>query len=355
MKSLLLCVSRTVSALAGDLALRGRSVASLRKVIRNGISTSGMPAFYLPEDELEDLAVLVHSLNSLAAEHAVPGDREAGEQFFFGKGQCSSCHVVSGRGKPVGPDLSNVAHELTVDELREALLDPSAQASWLCTTRPARGSLLLRNAGGDAWSELGHGFALCTRCGFAMSEEKPANEGTTPPPLPNYKKFRDHPSVFSTNPLTRCWPKSLPEPVVLRHKVLAARETTDVLILGWPGDSDEAPLFSLGRALVPAGARLLELDTRELNLELKVRDAGKLGIPLYDTIPGGAGYCFELFNLGRPCLVEARGILRGTPSHNASCRRACLECLLDFAGRFHADPLNRRAALDLLDGVLGGE
>ncbi|HEV2423827.1 MAG TPA: PQQ-binding-like beta-propeller repeat protein [Terriglobia bacterium] len=114
-------------ALAGNAALRGRSLAWLRNLIHSGIPTSGMPAFSLPESELEDLAVLVHSLNSPAAEQAVPGDREAGERFFFGKGQCSSCHMVSGRGRPVGPDLSNVAHELTVDELRQALLQPSAQ------------------------------------------------------------------------------------------------------------------------------------------------------------------------------------------------------------------------------------
>lgn len=114
-------------ALAGDAALRGRSVASLRNLIRNGIPAAGMPAFNLPEHELEDLAVLVHSLNSPAAEQAVPGDREAGEQFFFGKGQCSSCHMVSGCGKAVGPDLSNVAHELTLVELRQALVDPSAR------------------------------------------------------------------------------------------------------------------------------------------------------------------------------------------------------------------------------------
>jgi PQQ-dependent dehydrogenase (methanol/ethanol family) len=114
-------------ALAGDAALRGRSVASLRNLIRNGIPAAGMPAFNLPEDELEELAALVHSLNSPAAEHPVPGDREAGERFFFGSGQCSSCHMVSGRGKAVGPDLSNVAHELTLDELRQALVDPSAQ------------------------------------------------------------------------------------------------------------------------------------------------------------------------------------------------------------------------------------
>lgn len=215
------------------------------------------------------------------------------------------------------------------------------------------GELLLRNAGGEAWSKLGHGFALCTRCGFAMSEEKPSNANSAPPALP--KGFRDHPSVFSTSPTDHCWPKSSqPEPV-LRHRVLAAKETTDVLILDWPRDSDEAPLFSLGRALVLAGARLLELDTRELNLELKPRTASELSVLLYDTIAGGAGHCFELFNLGRPWLLEARAILLGTPSHDAVCRRACLECLLDFAGQFHADRLNRKGAIDLLDAVLGDQ
>ena len=216
------------------------------------------------------------------------------------------------------------------------------------------GELLLRNAGGDAYSTLGYGFALCTRCGFAMSEEeKPSSSRSATPALP--KEFRNHPSVFSTNPIDRCWPKSLEYEPVLRHKVLAARETTDVLILDWPGDSEEAPLFSLGRALVLAGARLLELDSRELDLELKVLDAGKLGILIYDTTPGGAGHCFELFKLGQEWLKEARNILRGTKLHDSVCRRACLDCLLDFAGQFHAARLNRRGALELLDAVLGDQ
>jgi hypothetical protein len=102
-----------------------------------------------------------------------------------------------------------------------------------------------------------------------------------------------------------------------------------------------------------AGVRLLELDSRELNLELKSRVDGDLGILLYDTIPGGAGHCFELLVLGRTWLEEARKILRGSPSHDATCRRACLECLLDFAGQFHAHRLDRKGALDLLDDVLG--
>ena len=70
---------------------------------------------------------MVATLNSSAAESTVPGDQMAGKDFFFGKGQCASCHMVDGRGEPIGPDLSNVGREMTVDQIREALLKPDAQ------------------------------------------------------------------------------------------------------------------------------------------------------------------------------------------------------------------------------------
>ncbi len=110
--------------LAGNPSVRRRSIQSLRTVIRNGIPAAGMPPFDLPAAAIGDLANLVGSLNASAAETTVPGDPVAGKQFFFGKGQCSSCHMVYGDGAPIGPDLSNVARELTVDQIREALLQP---------------------------------------------------------------------------------------------------------------------------------------------------------------------------------------------------------------------------------------
>ncbi len=85
-----------------------------------------MPAFDLPSEELDALAALVHSLNGPAAESSVPGDFAAGEQFFFGKGQCATCHMVQGKGSAIGPDISNVGSQLMVDQIREALLQPSA-------------------------------------------------------------------------------------------------------------------------------------------------------------------------------------------------------------------------------------
>src|SRR5438034_11703654 len=39
--------------------------------------------------------------------------------FFFGKGQCASCHMISGAGAAIGPDLSNVGREMTVDEIQD--------------------------------------------------------------------------------------------------------------------------------------------------------------------------------------------------------------------------------------------
>jgi PQQ-dependent dehydrogenase (methanol/ethanol family) len=113
-------------ALTGQPELRKRSISWLHALIRNGIPSSGMPAFGLPASQIDALATLVHSLNSPAAEQMVPGDPAAGERLFFGEGQCSTCHMVHGRGEPIGPDLSGIARDLTVDELRTSLLQPSA-------------------------------------------------------------------------------------------------------------------------------------------------------------------------------------------------------------------------------------
>src|SRR2546429_1190047 len=90
----------------------------MRDLIRNGVPASGMPAFNLPPQELDALVALVRSLNAPSAESSARGDPTAGASFFFGKGQCVSCHMISGSGAAIGPDLSNVGREMTVDEIR---------------------------------------------------------------------------------------------------------------------------------------------------------------------------------------------------------------------------------------------
>ena len=106
---------------------RASSVEELSELIINGIPDAGMPAASLPEPQLNELATYVHSLISPASDHPTVGDPATGERFFFGTGQCSTCHMVRGRGERAGPDLSNIAQELTVTEMEESLRNPSAR------------------------------------------------------------------------------------------------------------------------------------------------------------------------------------------------------------------------------------
>jgi PQQ-dependent dehydrogenase (methanol/ethanol family) len=112
-------------ALINNRGLRARSEAQIHDLIRDG-TPGGMPNFALSEEQLQALARWVHALNIPASDLALPGDVNAGQQFYFGKGQCSGCHMVSGRGKANGPDLSDIGRQLTVKELGQALDDPAA-------------------------------------------------------------------------------------------------------------------------------------------------------------------------------------------------------------------------------------
>jgi len=86
-----------------------------------------MPAFSLAEGELHSLAGWVRSLNTSAFDARPPGDAAAGERIFFGSGQCSTCHMVHGRGQVNGPDLSDIGRKSTVRELELVLDDPTLQ------------------------------------------------------------------------------------------------------------------------------------------------------------------------------------------------------------------------------------
>ncbi len=106
---------------------RDRSPRELDDLIRKGIPAAGMPGFALPEPQLTALVSFVRTLTAPAAEVPLPGDIEAGEKFFFGKGNCASCHMLNGRGGLIGPDLSNLGRQRRLAEIEQSLRDPSAR------------------------------------------------------------------------------------------------------------------------------------------------------------------------------------------------------------------------------------
>lgn len=113
--------------LANNRRVRSQSLDELRTVIRNGIPARGMPAFPLPANELDAITALVRSFSAPAADSNPPGDKAAGERYFFSGGGCSNCHMSMGRGKAVGPDLSTIGRELTFAEIDDSVRQPASR------------------------------------------------------------------------------------------------------------------------------------------------------------------------------------------------------------------------------------
>jgi PQQ-dependent dehydrogenase (methanol/ethanol family) len=108
---------------------RASSLEAVRSLILKGIPDAGMPAFKISEEEAGAIAVYVMALKQPAGSGAAAGDSSAGERFFMGKGNCTSCHMVRGRGSILGPDLSNIGRERTPAQIDQSLRDAGSASA----------------------------------------------------------------------------------------------------------------------------------------------------------------------------------------------------------------------------------
>jgi cytochrome c oxidase cbb3-type subunit 3 len=111
-------------ALAGERDYVRDTDAEIFAAVKDGITGTGMPASGLPSTDIWKLVAYIRSMRATASDAFVPGDVAHGEQIFWNQGRCSSCHMVNGRGRILGPDLSNIAAERTLHQLRLALTKP---------------------------------------------------------------------------------------------------------------------------------------------------------------------------------------------------------------------------------------
>ena len=85
-----------------------------------------------------------------------PGDADAGRRVFFspsGPG-CYKCHMIEGRGRAIGPDLTMIGHSQTSEHVLESILQPSKEIAplytlWTITTKSGQriDGMLLRRDG----------------------------------------------------------------------------------------------------------------------------------------------------------------------------------------------------------------
>ena len=100
--------------------------AQIFETIKNGIRGTSMPGFgrRLSDDDITKLTAYIRGLRGTAIDAPAAGDVALGEQVFWGKGECGSCHVVKGKGGLVGPDLTNLAGTRKTTSIVDALTKP---------------------------------------------------------------------------------------------------------------------------------------------------------------------------------------------------------------------------------------
>ena len=117
----------------------------------------------------------------------------------------------------------------------------------------------------------------------------------------------------------------------------------------------ESIVTTLALALQVAGAKLLQLDTREIgSMAIRTGPNDGFGAVLYDNVPGGAGHVRELYEQKRNWLEEARTRMFIDDNHHEKCEIACLDCLLTYDAQtlVQGEKLSRKLAFEALDKLL---
>jgi cytochrome c oxidase cbb3-type subunit III len=108
----------------------------LRQTITTGVPGTGMPPFTFQAPELDGLVAFIRAGFDIGGMAVKVGDARRGQTLFEGKGACTTCHRVYGRGPRVAPDLSEVGAIRSPAQLFRSLTAPTTQM--MPINRPVR-------------------------------------------------------------------------------------------------------------------------------------------------------------------------------------------------------------------------
>jgi putative heme-binding domain-containing protein len=134
-----------------------RSDSELFRIVSDG-TPGGMPPFaQIGDANMRAVLQFLRKLeNNTAAkpastEAAVTGDADSGRALYFGKAQCSQCHVMQGKGGFIASSLTYYGRNRPADEILKAITTPDtppAPSSQVVTVTTSTGQKLtgvLRN------------------------------------------------------------------------------------------------------------------------------------------------------------------------------------------------------------------
>jgi putative heme-binding domain-containing protein len=94
------------------------------KIIKGGVPGTGMPAFAgLTDAQVMQIVAHIRTLATTALGEAATGDPEKGKAVYDANG-CATCHMVSGIGGDLGPDLTAIGSLRPADYMRLELQNP---------------------------------------------------------------------------------------------------------------------------------------------------------------------------------------------------------------------------------------
>jgi cytochrome c oxidase cbb3-type subunit III len=109
--------------IAGSVKVQHLSDAQVSEIISNGVPGTGMPAFHsLSARQIGALVSYVRILQGKVEARTLPGDATRGKEIFFGKAECSTCHMVSGDGGFLGPDVSAYGSAMSAKVIRDEIV-----------------------------------------------------------------------------------------------------------------------------------------------------------------------------------------------------------------------------------------
>lgn len=153
-----------------NAALRHEAERSLRPIAPRLDEAQKNQLAAIEKEHPEDADYVARLLGKPPAEHPpetdtaawqkivdqAPGDADAGRRIFFspaGPG-CYHCHMIEGRGRSIGPDLTMIGHSQTREHVLESILQPSKEIAplftlWTITTKSGQriDGMLLRRDG----------------------------------------------------------------------------------------------------------------------------------------------------------------------------------------------------------------
>jgi len=110
--------------------------AEMFQIISSGIPGTAMPAngtngqgVGMTDEEICQIITYIRS-QEVKSSVRVSGDVAHGKELFSGDGNCSLCHMVSGKGGRLGPDLTGVAGSRTREAMIDSIRNPSRRLAW---------------------------------------------------------------------------------------------------------------------------------------------------------------------------------------------------------------------------------